>query len=84
MGLIKGLVLLPLAPVQGVAWLAERLQDEALRQLHDPDVILAELAELQAALDAGELTEQRYLELEEQLLDRLDASQDREVEEEPT
>lgn len=77
MGLIKGLVLLPLAPVQGVAWLASRLQDEAERQLYDPDVILAELSELQNALDAGDISEEQYLEVEEQLLDRLDASYDR-------
>ena len=77
MGLIKSLVLLPLAPVEGVLWVANQLQQEAERQLFDPDVIMGDLAELQHALDAGEIGEQEYLNAEEVLLDRLDESQDR-------
>lgn len=73
MGLLKRLVLLPLAPVEGVAWLAEQLRAEAERRLHDPDAVLAELADLQARLDAGTISEEEYLAHEEALLDRLDA-----------
>lgn len=72
MGLLKGLALLPLAPVEGVVWLAHQLQMEAERQLYDPDAILAELNELQRELDSGEIGEQEYLEREDVLLDRLD------------
>ncbi|MGO4759259.1 gas vesicle protein GvpG, partial [Streptomyces sp. 2MCAF27] len=36
MGLITGLLTLPLAPVRGVAWIAEQLRQEALRELYDP------------------------------------------------
>lgn len=73
MGLLKALVLLPLAPVQGVVWVAEQLQEQADRILLDPDAILAELDDWQRAVDAGQITEEEYLVHEEELLDRLDA-----------
>lgn len=75
MGLLKGLVLLPLAPVEGVAWLARQLQEEAERQLHDPDAILAELAEYQRAVDSGAISDEEYLAVEEELLDRLEEAE---------
>ena len=73
MGLFKALALLPLAPVQGVVWVAEQVQGQVDRQLLDPDAVLSELAQWQAAVDAGEITEEQYLAYEEELLDRLDA-----------
>ena len=73
MGLLKALVLLPLAPVQGVVWVAEQLQEQADRILLDPDAILAELDDWQRAVDTGQITEEEYLVHEEELLDRLDA-----------
>jgi hypothetical protein len=82
MGLLKGLVLLPLAPVEGVVWIARKIQEEADRQLFDPDVILEQLTDLQRAADAGEITDDEYLAAEEELLDRLDALQDQAVQEE--
>ena len=44
---------LPLAPVQGVVWIAERLRDAAEGELYDPSVVRAQLAALNEALDAG-------------------------------
>lgn len=73
MGLVKSLVLLPLAPVEGVVWIARQLQKEADRQLLDPDVVMEQLTELQRAADQGEISEEEYLAAEEELLDRLDA-----------
>jgi hypothetical protein len=73
MGLFKSLALLPLAPVQGVVWVAEQVQGQVDRVLLDPDAILAELGDWQRAVDAGEITEEEYLQAEEELLDRLDA-----------
>ncbi|GAB2829350.1 gas vesicle protein GvpG [Actinocorallia aurea] len=71
MGLVTGLLTLPLAPVRGVAWLAECLRDEAERQLFDPAEIRRELAEVARAREAGELTEDEADALEQALLDRL-------------
>lgn len=73
MGLLKGLALLPLAPVTGVIWIAEQLQEQANRELLNPDAIIAELEELQDAFDEGRISEAEYLEAEDELLDRLDA-----------
>ena len=73
MGLFKALAMLPLAPVQGVVWVAEQLQEQVDQVLFDPDAILTELSEWQRAVDAGEIREEEYLVHEEELLDRLDA-----------
>jgi hypothetical protein len=35
MGMLTALVTLPLAPVRGVAWVAEQLLDEAESELYD-------------------------------------------------
>jgi phosphate uptake regulator len=47
---------------------AERLLEEAERQLSDPDLIERQLDEAQAAYERGEITEEAYLEIEEELL----------------
>jgi hypothetical protein len=71
MGLITGLLTLPLAPVRGVAWVAEQLTDAADRELHDPAVIRVQLAVLNRELEDGNLSVEEFEEEEERLLDRL-------------
>ena len=71
MGLIGGLLTLPLAPARGLAWVFEQVVDEAQTQLHDPARIRAELADAEAALERGEIDEETYEELERELLNRL-------------
>ena len=71
MGLIGGLLKLPLAPARGLAWVLTQVAEEADAQLNDPRRIRAELAEASAALERGELDEQSYDELEGELLHRL-------------
>jgi hypothetical protein len=71
MGLIGGLLTLPLAPVRGLAWVFEQVVEEAEAQLHDPRRIRAELANAEAALERGEIDEETYEALERELLDRL-------------
>jgi Gas vesicle protein G len=71
MGLIGGLLTLPLAPVRGLAWVFEQVVDEAEAQLHDPGRIRAELANAEAALERSEIDEETYEALERELLDRL-------------
>jgi hypothetical protein len=68
MGVFTTLLTLPLAPARGVVWLADRLADEAERQLYDASAIRAQLDELAAALDRGELDEDEYDRIEEDLL----------------
>lgn len=71
MGLISGLLTLPLAPVRGTVWIAEQVQREAERQYYDPGLIRRRLEEVDDARQAGELTEDEAAELEEQLLARM-------------
>jgi hypothetical protein len=71
MGLIGGLLTLPLAPVRGLAWVFDQAVQEAEAQLHDPARIRGELADAEAALERGDIDEETYEELERELLDRL-------------
>ena len=71
MGLFTGLLLLPLAPARSVAWLAERILEQAEHQLYDPAVIRRQLAEIDAARAAGRLPDEEARALEEELLRRM-------------
>ncbi|HEY9473186.1 MAG TPA: gas vesicle protein GvpG [Mycobacteriales bacterium] len=77
MGLLTGLLTLPLAPVRGVDWLARQVADEADRELCDTSRIQAELRSLVLAADAGLLTEEEFEQAEEQLLDQLEQAEHR-------
>lgn len=71
MGLLTGLITLPLAPVRGVVWLGEQLEREARRQWSDPAVVRQRLAEVAAAYEAGDLTEAERDALQDELVSRL-------------
>jgi hypothetical protein len=70
-GLISGLLTLPLAPVRGVVWAGELLAEEAQRQLAELESPERALAELEAARAAGELDEETYAELEAALIEQI-------------
>ncbi|MDI2125414.1 gas vesicle protein GvpG [Yinghuangia seranimata] len=72
MGLLTGLLTLPLAPVRGVVWVARRIEDAAEQEMYDPAAIRAELADLQRDLADGLIDEETYDRREEELLDRLE------------
>jgi hypothetical protein len=74
MGLIGGLLTLPLAPARGLVWVLDQVVEEAERQYYDPRRIRAELERAEAALEAGEINEQQYLAIEDDLLARLEVS----------
>jgi hypothetical protein len=71
MGLITGLLTLPLAPVRGVAWVGEQVALEAERELNDETRVRRELAQLEMELELGRIDEQEFEELEDRLLERL-------------
>jgi RNA-binding protein YhbY len=71
MGLLTGLLTLPLAPVRGTIWVAERVLEEAERQLNDPEVIDQQIMEAEAAYERGELSEEEFEQVEEELVARL-------------
>ena len=71
MGLLTGLLTLPLAPVRGTMWIAERILEEAERQLDDPASIEAQLLDAEARFERGEISEDEYERLEDALMRRL-------------
>lgn len=74
MGLFTGLVLLPLAPVRGTIWIAEQLAAQAERELDQEVAVRRLLLEAEAALERGELTQDEYERVEDELLDRLEVA----------
>jgi hypothetical protein len=71
MGLISGLLTLPLAPVRGTIWIAERIQEQAENELYDESAIRTGLLELEAAREAGDFDEDELTAAEDALLERL-------------
>jgi Gas vesicle protein G len=71
MGLITGLLTLPLAPVRGTAWLAERIQEQAEAELYDEGAIQEQLMQLEALHTAGEIDDEELATAEDALLERL-------------
>lgn len=71
MGLISGLLLLPLAPVRGTVWIAEQVQGQAEAEYYDESAIRTALLELDAARETGELDEREIAEAEDALLEQL-------------
>jgi hypothetical protein len=81
MGLFKELVLLPLAPVRGTAWVADQIAGEAERQLYDEDAIKREMLQLEIDFDDGKLGEKERTAKEDELLERMAISRQRRAEE---
>lgn len=78
MGLITGLLMLPLAPVRGVAWIGEVLAEEADRELAEAQSPERALADLEAARATGEITDDEFSEREAELIDAMIVARARE------
>jgi hypothetical protein len=74
-GLFTGLITLPLAPVRGVAWVAERIAEEVDRELYDEGNIRRQLLQLELDHEDGKLSDEERSAQEEDLLQRLAISQ---------
>lgn len=75
MGLFTGLLTLPLAPVRGVVWVAERVAEEVERELYDEGNIRRQLLQLELDHEDGKLSDEERNAQEELLLQRLAVSQ---------
>ena len=71
MGVVIGLLGLPLVPIRGVVWLGEQILAEAEGQLHDPARVRAQLERVDEARRRGELSDDECAEIENELLERL-------------
>lgn len=71
MGLITGVLGLPLAPLRGTVWVAEQVLQQAEDQLYDPARIRRELERVDQLRADGELSEEEAIAWEDELVDRL-------------
>jgi hypothetical protein len=71
MGLLSGLLGLPLAPLRGTVWVAEQVRQQAEEEFYDPGTIRAQLEQVERLREAGELTEDEATEWEDVLVERL-------------
>jgi hypothetical protein len=71
MGLLTGLLTLPLAPIRGTVWIAEQLVEQAERELDEGRVIRRQLAEAELRYERGDLRVEELEEIEDVLLERL-------------
>lgn len=76
MGLLTGLLTLPLAPVRGTVWIAERLMEEAERELGDENAVRRRLAELEVRHELGEIGDEELDVEQDALLAQLAASRE--------
>ncbi len=75
MGLLTTLIGWPvLGPLKGAQWAIEQVHDAAYKELYDPAAIKRQLIALEARLEAGEITEEAFEEVELELLQRLKAA----------
>jgi hypothetical protein len=71
-GLLSGLLTLPLAPVRGTVWVAEQIAAQAERELGDETALRRRLAEAEREFELGTLSLEEYEAIEDELLERID------------
>jgi hypothetical protein len=71
MGLISGLLKLPLSPVLGTVWIAEQIQAQAEAEYYDEAAIQAQLRDIDAARRAGTIDAAEADAAEDALIERL-------------
>lgn len=71
MGLISGLLGLPLAPLRGTLAAAEQIRRQSEEEYYDPATIRAQLEEVDRQREAGELTDDEATAWEDELVERL-------------
>jgi cytochrome c-type biogenesis protein CcmH/NrfG len=77
MGLISGILGLPVAPLRGVIAAAEQVRHQAEDQFYDPVAIRHQLDEVERLRQEGVLTEEEATTWEDELVERLLVARDR-------
>lgn len=70
MGLVTGLLTLPIAPVRAVVWLGEVVQAQVDTQTRDPAAMRRQVEEIEERERAGELSPDDARQQEQAVLDR--------------
>ncbi|AFY74966.1 Gas vesicle protein G [Synechococcus sp. PCC 7502] len=60
-------------PVDSFIWIAEQVQDRVLTELEDQENLSKKLTKLQIQFDLGEIEEEEFMILEQDLLERMEA-----------
>jgi uncharacterized membrane protein len=82
MGFLMDLLTFPiLGPIKGVIWIAEKVAEQAEKELYDEDKVRGQLMELEVRYDLGEISEEEYMAAEETLLERLRVIREHKAEE---
>jgi Gas vesicle protein G len=69
-GLIKELVLLPVAPLRFTVWVSEKVAEEADREQYSTGAGVQKLEAIEEAREKGELEEEEAAELEGEILEQ--------------
>jgi hypothetical protein len=70
-GLLSSVFGLPFAPVRGVIWLGEVIQEQVEHEMADPSVIRHKLEEIEEARAAGLISEEEEARAMEETLQRM-------------
>ncbi|MCG8346598.1 MAG: gas vesicle protein GvpG [Chloroflexales bacterium] len=68
---MKLLTLPVTGPIEGVLWLANKLDEQVEHEFYNEPAIRGKLMELELRYDMGEISEEEFLAAEEELLARL-------------
>jgi chorismate mutase len=71
MGLLTGLLGLPLAPLRGTVAVADQVLKQAEEEYYDPVRIRQQLEEVDRQREAGDITEDEAIAWEDELVERL-------------
>ena len=77
MGLISGILTLPIAPLRGVVAAAEQVRRQAEKEFYDPAAIRRELEEVDRLRAEGQITDDEATDWEDQLVERLLVARER-------
>ena len=74
MGFLLDLLAWPVTvPIKGTVWIANKVAEQAVKELYNEDAVRGKLLELELRYDLGEIDEAEYVATEEALLERLQA-----------
>jgi hypothetical protein len=76
MGLITGLLGLPLAPLRGVVFVADQVHKQAEEEFYDPARIREEMEHVQRLREDGAISDEEATSWEDQLVERLMVARD--------
>lgn len=69
MGLLSGILMMPLAPVRGVVWLGEVVQRQVEQEMHNPANTRKQLEALEEARERDEISADEEKQIQQQVLE---------------